>query len=113
MLFYPTRRGSGPACISRPLVTGEAGDAMHLTWMLKSFVMGITLLGLSYWLVQIAGVQYLASLTSATLLAFLLVYVVWCLLHKNRHSRQVLNVLHSKTDCFICPETFEVLQVKG
>lgn len=92
MLFYPTRRASGPASTFRPMATGEAGDAMHLTWMLKSFIMGITLLGLSYWLVQVAGVQYLASLTSATLLAFLLAYVVWCLLHKNRHSRQVRNV---------------------
>ncbi|XP_069689805.1 uncharacterized protein [Periplaneta americana] len=85
MLFYPSRRSSSTP---RPLATGTAGpgDAVHLTWMLKSFVMGITLLGLSYWLVQIAGVQYLASLTSFTLLAFLLGYVVWCLLHKNRHS---------------------------
>jgi energy-coupling factor transporter transmembrane protein EcfT len=73
----------------RPLATAEAGDAMHLTWMLKSFIMGITLLGLSYWLVQIAGIQYFASLTSGTLLFFLLAYVVWCLLHRNRHSRQV------------------------
>lgn len=85
MLFYPSRRGSSTP---RPLAAGTAGpgDTVHLTWMLKSFVMGITLLGLSYWLVQIAGVQYLASLTSFTLLAFLLGYVVWCLLHKNRHS---------------------------
>lgn len=72
----------------RPLATAEAGDAMHLTWMLRSFIMGITLLGLSYWLVQIAGIQYLASLTSGTLLFFLLAYVVWCLLHRNRHSQQ-------------------------
>lgn len=61
---------------------------MHLTWMLRSFIMGMALLGLSYWLVQNAGIQYLASLTSGTLLFFLLAYVVWCLLHRNRHSQQ-------------------------
>jgi hypothetical protein len=92
MLFYPTRRNNAPSTrrgVSRPFATSEAGDALHLTWMLKSFAMGVTLLGLSYWLVQIAGIQYLATLTSVTLLAFLLGYVMWCVLHRNRLDRQV------------------------
>jgi Flp pilus assembly protein TadB len=92
MLFYPTRRINAPSTrrgTSRPWPTAESDDAQRVAWILKSFAMGVTLLGLSYWLVQIAGVQYLASLTSATLLAFLLGYVVWCLLHRNRLTRQV------------------------
>ncbi|GFG31352.1 hypothetical protein Cfor_12921 [Coptotermes formosanus] len=91
MLFYPTRRINAPSTrrgTSRPWPTAESDDAQRVAWILKSFAMGVTLLGLSYWLVQIAGVQYLASLTSATLLAFLLGYVVWCLLHRNRLTRQ-------------------------
>ncbi|KAJ9601558.1 hypothetical protein L9F63_000301 [Diploptera punctata] len=93
MIFYPTRRNNHTVrrlSTPRPLSSDNV-EATHITWMLKSFVMGIALLGLSYWLVQIAGVQYLASLTSATLLAFLLAYVVWCLFHKTRISRQSPN----------------------
>jgi hypothetical protein len=83
-------------CVSRPFATVDNGDTLHLTWMLKSFAMGVTLLGLSYWLIQIAGVQYLASLTSITLLAFMLAYVVWCVLHRNKVARQVFD--YSTTD---------------
>jgi hypothetical protein len=104
LFFYPARRVTAPIFSPqqrtfRPLATAEAGDAMHVTWMLRSFIMGVTLLGLSYWLVQIAGIQYLASLTSGTLLFFLLAYVVWCLLHRNRHSQQVTSaslLVHTK-----------------
>lgn len=78
-----TRRG-----VYRPFATVETGDTLHLTWMLKSFAMGVTLLGLSYWLIQIAGIQYLASLTSIILLAFMFAYVVWCVLHRNKVARQ-------------------------
>ena len=86
-----TRRGA-----SRHFTTTEPGEVLHVTWMLKSFAMGITLLGLSYWLIQLAGFQYLASLTSITLLAFLLAYVIWCALHRNKVARQVED--SSKTD---------------
>jgi len=92
MLFYRTRTTNLPSTrrgVSLPFTTAEPGEALHLTWMLKSFAMGVTLLGLSYWLVQLAGFQYLASLTSVTLLAFLMAYVVWCVLHRNKIARQV------------------------
>ncbi|XP_021934418.1 mucin-2-like [Zootermopsis nevadensis] len=88
MPFYPPRRDSGPELTSRPPERGEAGVTMHLNWLIKSFLIGLMLLGLSFWLVQTAGIQYLATLTSAVLIAFLFAYVVWCLMHKGRHSRQ-------------------------
>jgi Flp pilus assembly protein TadB len=102
MLFYPTRRTNMPSTrrgASRPFTTDEPTEVLHVTWMLKSFAMGVTLLGLSYWLVQLAGFQYLASLTSVTLLAFLLAYVVWCVLHRNKVARQVQDL--STTDSSI------------
>jgi O-antigen ligase len=89
MLFVPTRRtnlSSTRRGVSRPFTTSDPADAL---WMIKCFAMGVTLLGFSYWLVQLAGVHYLASLTSITLLAFLLAYVVWCVLHRNKIARQV------------------------
>jgi len=93
MLFYHTRRTNMPSTrrgVSRHITTAEPAEApQHVTWMLKSFAMGVTLLGLSYWLVQLAGFQYLVSLTSIALFAFLLVYVVWCFLHRNKMARQV------------------------
>jgi sterol desaturase/sphingolipid hydroxylase (fatty acid hydroxylase superfamily) len=91
MLFYPTRRGSAPVSSSHQAATGETGEAIHLSWMLRSFVMGITLLGFSYWLMQIAGAQYLATTTTGALLAFLFAYVVWYWAHRSRHYRQVQN----------------------
>ena len=92
MLFYHTRRTNMPSTrrgVSRHFTTAEPGEKLHVTWMLKSFAMGVTLLGLSYWLVQLAGLQFLVSLTSITLFAFLLVYMVWCFLHRNKTPRQV------------------------
>jgi thiol:disulfide interchange protein len=89
MLFVPTRRTNLPNSrrgVPRSFTTSDPKDGL---WMLKSLAMGVTLLGFSYWLVQLAGVQYLASLTSVTLLAFLLAYVVWCVLHRNKIARQV------------------------
>ena len=96
MLFYQTRRPNAFSTrhvTSRPFTTAEAGERLHATWMLKTVGMGVTLLGLSYWLVHIAGVQYLASLTSATLVAFLLAYMVWWL----RRARFARQVQHSST----------------
>jgi hypothetical protein len=92
MLFYQTRRTNMPSTrrgVSRPFITAEPGGGLHITPMVKGFATGCTLFGLLYLLVQLAGFQYLASLTSVTLFAFLLAYVVWCILHRNKLGRQV------------------------
>jgi Flp pilus assembly protein TadB len=92
MLFYPTRSTNLPSTrrgVSRPFTLTDPGEALHFTWMLKSFVMGVALLGLSYWLLHLVGFQYLASFTSVTLIAFLLAYVVWCVLKRKKIARQV------------------------
>jgi multisubunit Na+/H+ antiporter MnhG subunit len=79
-----TRRG-----VFRPFITAEPGEGLHFTTLLKTFAMCGTLFGLLYLLVQLAGFQFLASITSITLLAFLLAYVIWCILHRNKIARQV------------------------
>jgi fatty-acid desaturase len=92
MLFIPTRRInilSTRRGVSRPSTTTNPGENWRQTWMVKIFAMGITLLLLLYGLVLIGGFQYFAYLTSVTLLAFLLSYVVWCILHRNKAARQV------------------------
>jgi len=86
-----TRRG-----VSRHFITAEPGDALHFTKLLKTFAMCGTLFGLLYLLVQLAGFQFLASITIITLLAFLLAYAIWYILHRNKIARQVQD--SSKTD---------------
>ena len=59
-----------------------------VTRVIKGFLTTVALAALAYWLVQVAGMQYLATLTSATLLTLLLVYIVWCLtVRKNQHHQ--------------------------
>ncbi|XP_059483656.1 uncharacterized protein LOC132201484 [Neocloeon triangulifer] len=65
------------------------GPQQNRTWALKSLATGVSVLGLAYCLVQalqVAGVQYLATLTSVSLLAFLLVYLMWCATSRRRHQ---------------------------
>ncbi|CAB3359941.1 Hypothetical predicted protein [Cloeon dipterum] len=62
---------------------------------------GISVLGLAYCLVQalqVAGVQYLATLTSVSLLAFLLMYLMWCASSRRRHQMHNSGV-ESGIDC--------------
>jgi VIT1/CCC1 family predicted Fe2+/Mn2+ transporter len=102
MLFYPTRRTNMPSTrrgASRPFTTDEPREVLQVAWILKSFAMGVTLLVLSYCLVDLVGIRYLASLTIVTLLAFLLAYVVCCVLHRNKVARQVQDL--STTDSSI------------
>jgi hypothetical protein len=92
MLFYQTRRTNMPSTrrgFSRPFITAEHGGGLHITPMLKGFATGCTLFGLLYLIIQLAGFQFLASLTIFTLFVFLVAYVVWCILHRNKHARQV------------------------
>jgi ABC-type uncharacterized transport system permease subunit len=99
MLFYQTRRTNMPSTrrgVSRHFVTAEPGNALHFTKLLKTFAMCGTLFGLLYLLVQLAGFQFLASITIITLLAFLLAYAIWYILHRNKIARQVQD--SSKTD---------------
>lgn len=61
---------------------------ISVTRIIKGFLTTVALAALAYWLVQVAGMQYLATLTSATLLTLLLVYIVWCLtVRKNQHHQ--------------------------
>jgi hypothetical protein len=92
MLFYRTRRTNMPSTrrgVSRPFITAETGEGLHITTVFKTFAMCGTLFGLLYLLVHSTGFQLLASITSITLLALLLVYVIWCILHRNKLGRQV------------------------
>jgi multisubunit Na+/H+ antiporter MnhG subunit len=79
-----TRRG-----VSRPFITAEPGGGLHNPAMLKGFATGCTLFGLLYLIIQLAGFQFLVSLTIFTLFVFLVAYVVWCILHRNKLARQV------------------------
>jgi predicted lipid-binding transport protein (Tim44 family) len=92
MQFYQTRRTNMPSTrrgVARPFITAEPGGGLHITTVLKIFAICGLLFGLLYLMVQLAGFQFLASITSITLLAFLLAYVIWCILHRNKFARQV------------------------
>jgi membrane protein implicated in regulation of membrane protease activity len=92
MLFYSTRRTNLPSTrrgASRPFTTPEPGGALHITPIFTGFATGVTIFGISCWVVQLVEFQNFASLTIITLLALLLAYVAWRFMRRNKAARQV------------------------
>lgn len=110
MLFYRAPPASAPP--SPPASDAASLQQQNKAWALKSLATGVSVLGLAYCLVQVrfflfppqhematncvlvqalqvAGVQYLATLASVSLLAFLLVYLLWCAASKKRPPSHV------------------------
>jgi hypothetical protein len=100
MLFY---RNAESLSNSGPRLSGPSGavwpreteDALRRMWMLKCLLMGVALMGISYYVVHISGMyERSLTLTVFTFLTFLLIYILWCSQQKQHHLTQVCSIVN-------------------